>query len=355
MAREQRVFSACQVEFERLGSRVRGTSQDISRHGLFVRTTEFLPVGDVRELFIHVPSGKVVSLIARVAHILSEQGARALGRQPGMGFEFLELDPERLARLNAYLDSLIDEPRRELENPMRQIRVVVGEGSTRLLERLTNALGEGGFTVDAAQSGAEAYSACLGAAPDLLLIADDMPVMDGWTLIQMLVARPRAPEIAIVLMSEDASDITRLKAYRMGVRDFIHKPFTDEELVIRLRHLVSPSARPDSDRVGLKGSLGEIGVGTLLSLLDFERKSGILAVIADHGVARIFVASGRIVKVDTPSTLGAEPVPRLMKILDWNKGSFEFIACEVVGKDEIGLPTQHLLLEHARLRDEEHR
>src|SRR6185369_2433260 len=112
-------------------------------------------------------------------------------------------------------------------------------------------------------------------------------------------------------------------------------------------------ARPEADRVGLKGSLGEIGVGTLLSLLDFERKSGILAVIADSGVARIFVASGRIVKVDTPATVGVRPVPRLMKILDWHAGSFEFIACEVVGEDEIGLPTQHLLLEHARLRDEE--
>ena len=37
------------------------------------------------------------------------------------------------------------------------------------------------------------------------------------------------------------------------------------------------------------------------------------------------------------------------------EGTFEFIVCEVVGQDEVGLPTSHLLMEHARLRDEAER
>ena len=41
-----------------------------------------------------------------------------------------------------------------------------------------------------------------------------------------------------------------------------------------------------------------------------------------------------------------------MAVLDWHAGHFEFSSCEVVGADELGLPTTQLLLEHARVRDE---
>jgi len=41
-----------------------------------------------------------------------------------------------------------------------------------------------------------------------------------------------------------------------------------------------------------------------------------------------------------------------MRVLDWRDGNFEFVACEVVGTDEVGDATTTLLLEHARLRDE---
>jgi hypothetical protein len=58
-----------------------------------------------------------------------------------------------------------------------------------------------------------------------------------------------------------------------------------------------------------------------------------------------------VVKVE----LGKSDAParaRLMAVLDWAAGHFEFSGCEVVGADEIGLPTTQLLLEHARVRDE---
>jgi len=235
--------------------------------------------------------------------------------------------------------------------PVGALRIVIGEDQVLLRQGIVRLLGDAGFEVDLAQSGAEAYSACLSRPPAILLLADELPVMDGWMLIGMLAAHVKLAEVAIVLMSADASDITRLKAYRLGVRDFIHKPFTDEELAIRLKRLASPQQRPEPERVVLRGSVAEIGVGTLLSLLDFERKSGILIVVAEDAVARVFVAGGRVVKVES-SAGDAQPRARLMGVLDWSKGSFEFIACDVVGRDEIGLPTQHILLEHARVRDE---
>ena len=84
--REPRVVATFNVAYERLGKRVVVQSEDVSRRGLFLRTIDFLPVGDVLELEIKVGGGDLaVTVVSRVAHVLSEPAARSLGREPGMG------------------------------------------------------------------------------------------------------------------------------------------------------------------------------------------------------------------------------------------------------------------------------
>ena len=129
----------------------------------------------------------------------------------------------------------------------------------------------------------------------------------------------------------------------------IDKPFTDEELAIRLRRLATPR-RNAGERVALRGQLDEISVATILSLLEFERKSGVLVALHGPDAARAFIADGRVVRVE--SSLPGNSLERLHDLLSWPEGSFEFISGEVVGHDEIGIATSQLLLEHARLSDE---
>src|SRR6185369_10723252 len=97
------------------------------------------------------------------------------------------------------------------------------------------------------------------------------------------------------------ADLGRLEAFRAGVRDYIPLPFLDEELVIRIHRVASPSPLTSS---GLRGSIVAIGLGTLLSLLEFERKSGVLLVLRKSELARVFVADGKILKVETTTGYG---------------------------------------------------
>ena len=351
MERERRVVTACTVEFERLGKRITATTEDVSRRGVFLRTVEFLPIGEVVELSITVPGGSVVSVISCVAHVLPLLAARALGRHAGMGFEFLDVDEERLRALKDFLDPLLDDSP-PLTLLTGGLRVVVADPSARLIERVTRTLGDAGFIVVMAANGSDAYAACVEHPPDVLLCADEMPVMDGWTLIKMMQNRAKLADVPIVLMSESQSDMVRLTAYRHGVRDFVQKPFTDEELTIRVRRL-GRSSRPVSEKVVLRGNLPDIGVTTLLSMFEFEQKSGILALFQRDGAARLFLAKGRIVKVE--ASADGEPLDKVMTVLGWTEGSFEFAACEVVGEDELGRSTSALLIEHARISDERER
>jgi CheY-like chemotaxis protein len=353
MYREQRIISRCEVEFERLGDRVHAVSEDLSVRGMFVRTDELLAVGAVVDLDIQLPDGGALKASARVVHLLTPAAARVLGRRPGMGFEFADIDTESRQRLIAHLDRLNEEvvPRRL--DPLSHSFAVVADGSQPLLDRVSNALTGIGFETLLFRSGAEALAACHELIPDVVVAALDMPSMDGLTLLGRLKAKAQLADVPVVLMSDDASDFTRLLAYRLGVTDVIPKPFTDEELCIRVRRAAVEARRPPAEPV-LRGSLSEISVATLLSLFEFERKSGILILRRDDQAAKLFIAAGREVKVDTE---GAPHDPRtsVMNLLDWRIGRFEFSACEVIAGDELGLMTQQLLLEHARLRDEEAR
>lgn len=341
------------MEFERLGRRHRAESEDLSRNGVFVRTDELLPVGAVTEVTLSLPDNARFRVIARVAHILSPTAARALGRHVGMGFQFLETDSAGREALVGYLDDLLDELTPPPQSMPEGVRVVIAEPSAPLRERIIVALEQSGFVAEGFDDGSDAYSACAQAPPHALITAVDMLGMDGWGLFRMMASHPRLDRVPVVFISDDPSDMTRLQAYRLGVRDYITRPFIEEELVIRLTRLVGDDPRAVAESTMLSGSLNEISVPTLLTLLEFERKSGILMMLGPrHLAARLFIADGRVVKVEAgdPDT---SPVERLMTVLGWPSGTFEFTSCEVVGSDEVGRGTSALLLEHAQLQDED--
>jgi CheY-like chemotaxis protein len=374
IARSPRVVVACEVVLHWRGEQITGVSQDISKKGIFVRADRFLPVGDETQLFIRfrtsaIPPAPadarasnlsfelqaddewVIDLPARVVHVLGEAAATSLGRQPGMGLAFLDDSSEARARLEEYLDDVMPALSIRPDPAPRRARVLLADGSTRLLERLSVALGNAGFVVATVANGAEAYANCLHDPPDVLLVAADMPVVDGWRLIRMLGARPELARIPVALMSDDADDLTRLRAYRLGVVDFIPKPFTAAELCIRMRLLIRRHTAPTS-QVVLRGDLSEIGAATLLGMLEFERKSGVLSVMRDTEVAWLTVDGGRVIKAESAGDRRGS-LDNAIMVLGWESGEFEFVGCDVYDDDEIGVSTTHLILEAARRSDEE--
>jgi CheY-like chemotaxis protein/Tfp pilus assembly protein PilZ len=351
--REQRIVTRCDVEFDRLGRRVQAVSEDLSSSGVFVRTEELLAVGAVVELSIVLPDGPEFRVVSRVAHLLTPAAARSLGRRPGMGFAFLAHENAGRERLLSYLEELTGDmppPRLELPN---QPFAVIADPRQAVLDRLEGALAAMGFETLLFRNGAEALAACHELIPDVVVAALDMPVMNGLALLARLKNKTVLAEVPVVLMAEEASDLTRLQAYRLGVRDIVPRPCTDEELCIRVGRAALEARRPAPEPV-LRGNLSEISVATLLSLFEFERRSGVLHLRRDEEWARLFIASGRLVKVEgLDGEMEADSTQRIMRVLDWKRGRFEWSPSEVVVGDELGLKTQQLLLEHARVRDEQ--
>jgi DNA-binding response OmpR family regulator len=331
------------------GKRLRAVSQDISPYGVFVRLSSPLPVGTVVQLVLS-PNGERLITTGKVSHALGEIEARTLGRFPGVGIAFRRpirpADHEFVAAISRLLEHHAQ------HRPPAETRIVVADAETRILERLSTALGTAGFSVATATNGMEAIGACLSRTPDVVLVERDMPVVDGLHVLAEMGRHSELASVPVMMMSADATDLIRLQAFQLGAADFIPKPFTVLEVILRARRWARASQR-DPERIVLRGALAELGLPSLLTMFEQERKSGQLALTRDQLVAWIDFVDGRIVRARS-TEVDADTRTVLMHALDWQAGYFELSAGAPAAPADPGdsLTVTHLLLEHARRRDE---
>jgi DNA-binding response OmpR family regulator len=197
----------------------------------------------------------------------------------------------------------------------------------------------------------EAIGACLSRTPDVVLIERDMPVVDGLHVLSEMGRHGELASVPVMMMSAEATDLVRLQAFQLGAMDFIPKPFTVLEIILRARRWARASRR-DPERIVLRGALAELSLSSLLTMFEQEKKSGQLAVTRDQLVAWIDFVDGRIVRARS-TELASDSHAVLLHMLDWQDGYFELSAGPPVAMaPDFDATVTHLLLDHARRRDE---
>src|SRR5690606_10215662 len=205
-----------------------------------------------------------------------------------------------------------------------------------------------GLNVTTAENGLMAISAALKSEPDLLLTDVEMPEMDGWTLLRMARGRKKLAHIPIVFLTALSDDMSRLQGYRMGVDDYLPKNLPADEIVARLQGVAARRlsvAGANTESRGLRGDLQHVRLGSVLSFLEAEKRTGDLRLERgqDHAVLRLVQGVLRDVK-----SLGraSSPVERVYQLLSWPTGQFEFFTVALEQLGELGLPptsVTHLL------------
>jgi signal transduction histidine kinase/DNA-binding response OmpR family regulator/ligand-binding sensor domain-containing protein len=96
---------------------------------------------------------------------------------------------------------------------------------------------EGEYHIQTADNGKKAIQVLENSTVDLLLSDIMMPEMDGYLLLENV--RASHPMIPFVMLTARSENGDRLKALRLGVDDYISKPFFQEELTARIRNLIN--------------------------------------------------------------------------------------------------------------------
>ena len=111
-------------------------------------------------------------------------------------------------------------------------RLLLVEDDAALARILGAALGEEGFSVTLAATGAEGLRLFEAAPPDLAILDVLLPEMDGLELCRRLRRRYTTP---IVLLTSRAEEVDRVTGLDLGADDYITKPFSTRELCARIR------------------------------------------------------------------------------------------------------------------------
>jgi two-component system cell cycle response regulator len=94
-------------------------------------------------------------------------------------------------------------------------------------------------TVLEASNGEEGLAAAAREKPDLILLDVTMPVMDGVTMLTKLRETPELKSTPVIMLTAESGRENVLHIARLGVRDYLVKPFKEDQLIEKAGKVVT--------------------------------------------------------------------------------------------------------------------
>jgi DNA-binding response OmpR family regulator len=113
--------------------------------------------------------------------------------------------------------------------------VLVVEDERKLRELVRSYLERAGFAVLSTESGAEAITLAASASPDLVILDLGLPDVPGESVLRELRAMGPVPVLMLTAMS---SEEDRIPGLELGADDYVTKPFSPRELVLRVQAIL---------------------------------------------------------------------------------------------------------------------
>jgi DNA-binding response OmpR family regulator len=134
--------------------------------------------------------------------------------------------------------------------------ILLVEDERKLRDLVRSYLERAGFTVLSTSSGAEALSLAASAAPDLLVLDLGLPDVSGETVAREVRATGTIP---ILMLTAKNSEEDRVRGLELGADDYVTKPFSPRELVLRVQAILRRGGQSSTDQAA-----ASYGGGTLV-------------------------------------------------------------------------------------------
>jgi two-component system phosphate regulon response regulator PhoB len=114
-------------------------------------------------------------------------------------------------------------------------RVLVVDDEPDLVELVRYNLTEAGFRVSEARTGAEALAAVRRSVPDILILDLMLPDLSGTEVCRRLRSEAELADLPIIMLTAKSEEIDRVVGFELGADDYVTKPFSPRELILRVR------------------------------------------------------------------------------------------------------------------------
>ena len=135
------------------------------------------------------------------------------------------------------------------------MRLLVVEDDVNLNRQLVEAFQEAEYAVDAAADGIEGHFLGDTEPYDAVVLDIGLPGMDGIAVLKEIRRDPRLAATAVIMLTAKGEEMDRVVGLELGADDYVVKPFSSRELVLRAKSLLSRVRAPQEEHLLRAGNL----------------------------------------------------------------------------------------------------
>lgn len=117
-------------------------------------------------------------------------------------------------------------------------KILVVDDEPEAVELLEFNLKQAGYVVSTAGDGAEALKRARSQTPDMIVLDVMLPEMDGFEICKSLRLDSSTAKIPIIMLTAKAAEIDRVLGLELGADDYLTKPFSPRELLLRIKKIL---------------------------------------------------------------------------------------------------------------------
>jgi two-component system response regulator RegX3 len=126
-------------------------------------------------------------------------------------------------------------------------RILVVEDDPAILNGLLDVLVFNGYAADGVADGGEGLEAALEKSHDLILLDVMLPTLDGFSICRQV--RRQKPHQPIIMITAKGAEEDVVTGFKAGADDYIPKPFSLRELMVRVEAVLRRSGKPIGDEL----------------------------------------------------------------------------------------------------------
>jgi two-component system cell cycle sensor histidine kinase/response regulator CckA len=127
--------------------------------------------------------------------------------------------------------------------------ILIAEDSPTQAEQLSHTLERCGYSVSVAMNGRDALALASERKPSMLITDIEMPEMDGYLLCTTIKADDSLKDIPVILLTHLSDPEDVIRGLECGADNFIMKPYNEENLIARIRHILLNVQLRSSEKV----------------------------------------------------------------------------------------------------------
>ncbi len=125
-------------------------------------------------------------------------------------------------------------------------RILVVEDEPDIQEIISYNLRQAGFRTEASQDGETALQKAEEFRPDLIILDLMLPGMDGLEVCRLLKQDEQMRHVPVMMLTAKAEEVDRIVGLELGADDYLTKPFSPRELVLRVKSILRRSKTTES-------------------------------------------------------------------------------------------------------------